>query len=66
MARKRVARGWLYLTAVLDWYSRYVLAWRLSDRLDGTFCCEALDEALSMRRARAGTTSRLPRLLAAT
>jgi putative transposase len=43
-----LARGWLYLTAVLDWYSRYVLAWRLSDTLEGTFCCEALDEALSI------------------
>jgi putative transposase len=39
-------RGYLYLTAVLDWYSRYVLAWRLSPTLEGTFCLEALDEAL--------------------
>jgi putative transposase len=42
--------GFLYLTAILDWYSRYVLAWRLSNSLDGDFCVEALDEAL--RRAR--------------
>jgi putative transposase len=41
-------RGYLYLTAVLDWYSRYVLAWRLSPTLEGTFCLEALDEALGI------------------
>lgn len=38
--------GFLYLTAVIDWYSRYVLAWRLSNTLEGTFCVEALEEAL--------------------
>lgn len=43
-----LAEGYLYLTAVLDWYSRYVLAWRLSDNLEGTFCCEALDAALAI------------------
>lgn len=43
-----LADGYLYLTAVLDWYSRYVLAWRLSSNLEGTFCCEALDEALGI------------------
>jgi putative transposase len=45
-----LADGYLYLTAVLDWYSRYVLAWRLSNCLEGTFCCEALDEALGISR----------------
>jgi putative transposase len=40
-------RGFLYLVAVLDWYSRYVLSWRLSNTLEGTFCVEALDEALA-------------------
>ena len=39
--------GFVYLTAVMDWYSRYVLSWKLSNRLEGTFCQEALDEALS-------------------
>ncbi len=39
--------GFLYLVAVLDWFSRYVLAWRLSNTLTGTFCLEALDEALA-------------------
>ena len=40
-------RGFMYLTAVIDWYSRYVLSWRLSNTLDGGFCLEALDEALA-------------------
>jgi putative transposase len=39
--------GFLYLVAVLDWYSRYVVSWRLSNTLTGSFCSEALDEALS-------------------
>jgi putative transposase len=38
--------GFLYLTAVIDWYSRYVLAWRLSNSLDGMFCREVLQAAL--------------------
>jgi len=42
--------GFLYLVAILDWYSRYVLAWRLSNSLEGSFCHECLDEAL--RRGR--------------
>ena len=40
--------GFMYLTAVIDWFSRYVLSWRLSNTLEGQFCLEALDEALSM------------------
>jgi putative transposase len=43
----RLVRGFLYLVAVMDWYSRYVLAWRLSNTLDASFCIEALEEALS-------------------
>jgi putative transposase len=42
--------GWLYLAAILDWYSRYVLSWRLSNTLDVGFCLEALEEALSRTR----------------
>jgi putative transposase len=42
--------GFMYLTAVIDWYSRYVLSWRLSNTLEGRFCLEALDEALAMGR----------------
>jgi putative transposase len=40
--------GFLYLVAVLDWYSRYVLSWRLSNSLDEEFCLEALEESLTM------------------
>lgn len=39
--------GFMYLTVVLDWYSRYVLSWRLSNTLDGDFCLAALEEALA-------------------
>ena len=39
--------GFMYLTAVMDWHSRYVLSWRLSNTLDVEFCLEALEEALS-------------------
>ncbi len=39
-------QGWMYLTVVMDWFSRYVLSWRLSNTLDGWFCLEALEEAL--------------------
>lgn len=39
-------RGFLYLTAVIDWYSRYVLSWRLSNSMEGSFCREALTESL--------------------
>ena len=39
--------GFMYLTAVIDWYSRYVLSWRLSNTLDVEFCLEALEESLS-------------------
>jgi putative transposase len=42
-----MARGFLYLVAIMDWYSRYVLAWRLSNTLETGFCLEALEEALS-------------------
>ena len=41
----------MYLTVVMDWYSRYVLSWRLSNTLDGTFCLEALEEALIARHS---------------
>jgi putative transposase len=42
--------GFLYLVAMMDWFSRYVLSWRLSNTLDGGFCLEALDEALELAR----------------
>jgi len=42
-----MAHGFAYLVAIMDWYSRRVLAWRLSNTLDTAFCVEALQEALS-------------------
>lgn len=39
-------RGFMYLVAVMDWYSRKVLAWRLSNTLDSSFCVEALKDAI--------------------
>ena len=41
-----MARGFLYLVAIMDWHSRYVVAWRLSNTLDAGFCAGALEEAL--------------------
>lgn len=39
-------KGFLYLVAVMDWFSRYVLSWRLSNTMNGSFCREALLEAI--------------------
>lgn len=39
-------KGFMYLVAVIDWYSRYVLAWQLSNTLDGHFCLDTLQQAL--------------------
>jgi putative transposase len=42
--------GYLYLVAIIDWYSRYVLSWSLSNSMHTDFCLEALEEALRMGR----------------
>jgi putative transposase len=42
----RLAQGWLYLVAIIDWFSRYVLAWEVSLTLDTDFCLSALERAL--------------------
>jgi putative transposase len=42
--------GFMYLAATIDWYSRLVIAWRLSNTLDGSFCLEMLEEALGQGR----------------
>lgn len=42
-----LSSGFMYLAATIDWYSRYVLSWRLSNTLDGSFCQDMLEEALS-------------------
>lgn len=41
----RLSQGFVYLIAVMDWHSRYVLSWRLSNSLDTSFCTEALEDA---------------------
>lgn len=46
----RLTHGWVYLVAILDWYSRYVVAWELSNSLDSAFCLTALDRALAQTR----------------
>ena len=43
-----MARGFVYLAAVVDWFSRRVLAWRVSISLDTSFCIEAVEEALAL------------------
>lgn len=42
-----MSKGFLYLVTIIDWYSRYVISWRLSNTLDDDFCVAALEEALS-------------------
>ena len=46
----RMRKGFVYLTAIMDWYSRYVISWKLSTCLEKEFCIEALKEALLMRK----------------
>jgi len=46
----RLVGSWLYLVAVMDWYSRYVLSWKLSASLESAFCVEALADALRQGR----------------
>ena len=46
----RVGRGFVYLTAIIDWFSRYVLSWRLSNTLEPAFCVDALNEALALSK----------------
>jgi putative transposase len=47
----RLTSGFVYLVAIMDWYSRYVLSWRLSNTLGTSFCINALEEALTQSRA---------------
>jgi putative transposase len=44
----RLARGFVYLVAVIDWYSRRVLAWRISNSMDTSFCTDCLEDALGL------------------
>ena len=45
-----MAQGFLYLVAIMDWHSRQVVAWKLSDTMDTDFCVAALEEALAKGR----------------
>jgi putative transposase len=45
-----LACGFMYLAATIDWFSRFVVSWRLSNTLDGSFCQEMLEEALGRGR----------------
>ena len=42
----RMAQGFVYLVAIIDWFSRYILSWRVSINLENEFCIEALEEAI--------------------
>ncbi len=42
-----MARGFVYLTAVIDWFTRRILAWRLSNTMEASFCIDAVEEALA-------------------
>lgn len=44
----KLKNGFIYLTAIIDWYSRYILSWKLSPTLENDFCVQALDEALEI------------------
>jgi len=46
----RLRSGFIYLVAVMDWYSRYVLSWEISTSMDAEFCCSALEWALRQGR----------------
>ena len=46
----RMRHGFIYLVAILDWFSRYILSWELSNSLEQSFCLEALDAALDIAK----------------
>ena len=45
-----MAQGFLYLTAIIDWHSRYIIAWEISNSLDVSFCAETLEKALEINK----------------
>ncbi len=53
-----LASGFMYLAATIDWYSRYAIAWRLSNTPDGSFCLDMLEEALRRGRPEVFNTDR--------
>jgi putative transposase len=61
-----LAAGFMYLAATIDWYSRYVIAWRLSNTLEGSFCQEMLEEALGQGQPEVFNTDQGVQFTAAT
>lgn len=60
----RLRHGFVYLVAILDWHSRYVVAWELSVTVDGQFCLDALDVALARSRPEIFNTDQGPQFTA--
>jgi putative transposase len=54
----RLRAGFIYLVAVMDWFSRYVLSWEISTSLDAGFCCSALDRHCGMAIQKSSTPTR--------
>ena len=59
-----MAQGFLYLVAILDWHSRYVLAWQISNSLDVNFCLTALEQALARTKPDIFNTDQGPQFTA--
>ena len=57
--------GFLYLVVAMDWYSRDVLAWRLSNTMDTSFCLDALEDAVRMGRPKIFNTDQAARFTSA-
>ena len=56
----RLRSGFVYLVAILDWFSRYVLVWELSVTVDGQFCHDALEQALAGGAPRSSIRTKAP------
>ena len=62
----RLRAGFVYLMAILDWFSRFVIGWALSTTLDGQFCLEALEAALTTTRPEIFNTDQGPQFTSPT
>jgi len=51
-----MARGFVYLAAVMDWFARRILAWRLSNTMEASFCIDAVEQAIANTAARKSST----------
>ena len=57
----RCNQGRLYLTAIIDWYSRYILSWRISNTMETEFCIDALEDAFDINRPKVFNTDQVSR-----